>query len=385
MRRNALSPRPPVSAARKATLVTALCLAVLSFTAPSPAQEAPPQEAPQQTPPIPGPQGPGPQMAPPGLQALPPGARPTGPSASLEFRKSLVGTVVRINSEIVADGQTVGSLGPRRSGSGVIIAPDTVLTIGYLLMEAEQVEVVTASGKRIPASVAGYDHQSGFGLVRTVVPLDGRVVELGDSDSISEQQKVLTLGHGEPEATELMVLSRKQFAGSWEYLIERPIFTFPPVNNWSGAALMTPDGKLIGIGSLIVNDAAGSQRGVPGNLFVPVNLIKPILGELMAQGKRTAPAQPWLGVATEQVRGHLIVVRVTPDSPADSAGLSAGDIILSVNGEKVSGQADFYKNLWRTGPAGTTVPLRVLKDGDVRDVPVRSMDRMEFLRKPRGI
>ncbi|MBN9430068.1 MAG: serine protease [Burkholderiales bacterium] len=362
MRRLALSSRTGLAAAGLALSLSALSLAA----APVQAQEAPfsPRQAPGRV------------LVPPGMETS---------STSAEFRKSLVPTVVRVNAEIISDGQTVKSLGPRRSGTGVIIGPDTVLTIGYLLLEAEQVEVVTATGKRIPATVAGYDHPSGFGVVRTVVPLDGQPVELGDSDQISEQQKVLTLGHGEPEATELMVLSRKQFAGSWEYMLERPIFTFPPVNNWSGAALMTAEGKLIGIGSLIVNDAATSQQGVPGNLFVPVNLIKPILNELLANGKSKAPPQPWLGVATEQVRGNLMVVRVTPDSPADSAGLSSGDIILGVNGEKVSGQADFYKHLWKTGPAGTTVPLRVLKDGDVRELPVRSMDRMDFLRKPRGI
>ena len=293
--------------------------------------------------------------------------------------------VVRVEAQIVPDGQTVQSLGANRSGSGVILDARTVLTIGYVVVEAEQVTVVTANGRRAPGNVVGYDHETGFGLVRTVVPLTGQALELGDSDRVAERQKVLTLGHGEPEATELLVLSRKPFAGSWEYLLERPIFTFPPVNNWSGAALIDGDGRLVGIGSLIVNDAATDRPGVPGNMFVPVNLLKPILADLLARGRRAEGAHPWLGLATEQVRGHLMVVRVTRDGPADTAGLEAGDIIVGVGADKVAGQADFYRRIWKLGPAGVTVPLRVLKAGDLREMPVRSIDRADFLRKPRGI
>ena len=297
----------------------------------------------------------------------------------------LRGSVVRVDAEIVPDGHTAQSLGTRRSGSGVILDARTVLTIGYLVLEAEQVSVVDADGRRTPASVAGYDHATGFGLVRTALPLGGKALELGDSDRLAVQEKVSTLGHGEADATTLLVLSRKPFSGNWEYLLERPIYTFPPINNWSGAALVDASGRLVGIGSLIVNDAADDRPGVPGNLFVPVNLLKPILAELLAQGRRSAPAQPWLGLATEQVRGNLMVVRVTRDGPAEAAGLDAGDIVIGVGADKVAGQADFYRRVWKLGPAGVTVPLRVLKDGDVREVPVRSIDRADFLRKPRGI
>lgn len=317
-------------------------------------------------------------------QATPPAAsapQAAGSGDPARFNAS----IVRVESEIVPDGRTVEALGNRRTGTGVILDARTVLTIGYLVMEAEQVTVVTADGHRAPGNLAGYDHATGFGLVRTVVPLPGAALELGDSDRVAERQKVLTLGHGEPGATEILVLSRKPFSGNWEYLLERPIFTFPPVNNWSGAALIDSDGRLVGIGSLVVNDAAGEHAGVPGNLFVPVNLLKPILADLLSQGRRGGPAQPWLGLATEQVRGNLIVARVTRDGPAEAAGLEAGDIIVGVADARISDQADFYRRVWKLGPAGVTVPLRVLKGGDVREVQVRSIDRAELLRKPRGI
>lgn len=294
-------------------------------------------------------------------------------------------SVVRVDTVAVDGAPTAASLGARRSGSGVILEPRLVLTIGYLLLEAESVEVTTASGKRIPADVAGYDHATGFGLVRTVLPLDGQRMELGDSDRVAEHEKLLTIGQGEEKPTELYVLSRKPFVGSWEYLLERPIFTYPPVNNWSGSALITPDGKLVGIGSLIVRDAAAEQRGIPGNLFVPVNLLKPVLDDLRIAGRRRAPVRPWLGMATEAMRGALVVVRVARDGPAETAGIDRGDVVLALDGEPVTDQAGFYRRLWGLGPAGTTVTLRVRRGDEVREVLLRSIDRMDVLSKPVGV
>ena len=295
-------------------------------------------------------------------------------------------SIVRLEAKVPSDATSAQSLGPERVGTGIILDDRTVLTIGYLTLEADAVLVTTASGKRIPASVAGYDHATGFGLVRTVLPLDGKPMALGDSDRIREKQRVLTLGQGEPEATEIMVLSRKPFTAGWEYLIESPIFTFPPVNNWSGAALIAAeDGSLIGVGSLIVNDAASSQQGVPGNLFVPVNLLKPIMADLLAKGRRGGSVNPWLGMTTETVRGNLMVVRVARNGPAEAAGVSPGDIVVSVAGEKVGDQAEFYRKVWKVGPAGSAIPLKLLKDGDVKDLSIKSIDRSDFLRKATGI
>jgi S1-C subfamily serine protease len=294
--------------------------------------------------------------------------------------------VVRLDAKVPHEATSNDALGARRTGTGVVLDERTVLTIGYLTLEADEVMVTTASGRRIPGNVAGYDHATGFGVVRTVIPMDAKPIALGDSDKIAERERVLTLGHGEPEATELVVLSRKAFTASWEYLLEKPIFTFPPVNNWSGAALYSKDGALIGIGSLIVNDAAAGQPGVPGNLYVPVNLLKPILADLLATGRRTADVPPWLGLTTESVRGNLMVVRVAPNGPADSAGVAPGDIVLGVGATNVRGdQAEFYRKVWDIGRAGVTVPLRLLKDGSVKDVAVKSIDRSDFLVKAKGI
>lgn len=280
--------------------------------------------------------------------AVPP---PSTPRESVDagdparFRTSIVG----IETRIADDATSAETLGTRRSGSGVIIGDRLVLTIGYLVLEADMVDVTTSNGKRVPGAVAAYDAASGFGLVRTLVPISGRVLALGDADAIGERAAVWTQGHDEPEATEVRVISRKRFTGSWEYMIDRAIYTFPPVHNWSGAALIAADGRLVGIGSLIVDDAATDRRGVPGNLFVPVDLVKPVLPDLIARGRRSSPPQPWLGVSTEDVRGNVIVSRVAREGPAEAAGLRAGDVIRSINGRPVDSATD---------AAGLTAQLR---------------------------
>ena len=175
-------------------------------------------------------------------------------------------------------------------------------------------------------------------------------------------------------------MSRRPFTGSWEYLLDTAIFTSPPTANWSGAALVGRDLKLIGVGSLIVREATNDDSGLPGNMFVPIDALKPILADLVKNGQRSGPARPWLGVAADEVQGRLVVARVSPDGPGDKAGLQAGDIILGVGGDGVHTQAEFYRKVWGRGGAGTDITLRVLQGIDVHDVTVHSIDRVEYFR-----
>jgi S1-C subfamily serine protease len=180
------------------------------------------------------------------------------------------------------------------------------------------------------------------------------------------------------------VVSRRPFAGYWEYLLDEAIYTAPATVNWQGAALINKEGKLLGVGSLVVGDAMGARTQLPGNLFVPIDLLKPILGDLIAQGKSANKPRPWLGVNTQDLQGKLIVTRVSPDSPAERAGLASGDIIVGVRGETIQNQADFYRRLWATGDAGAEVVLDVLKGTEIKKLGVRSIDRDSYLR-PRPV
>jgi S1-C subfamily serine protease len=295
-------------------------------------------------------------------------------------------SVVAIQARTDDDASTARTLGQRRQGSGVVIGPDLVLTIGYLLIEAQSVDLIDRQGRRVPAQVKAVDTVSGFGLVRSLVPLRLEPVPLGDSDVVKAPAKVLTLGQGEGELTELQVVSRKPFAGNWEYLLETPLMTLPAVNNWSGAGLFDEAGQLIGLGSLLVPDVFGDSKPMPGNLYVPLNELKPQLVELLRNGKRTGPAQSWLGISSQAVRGGgLMVQRVTPESPASQAGIQAGDVLVALQGRAIDNLPDFYRQLWTSGPAGSTLEITVKRLGQERKIRITTGDRALSLKAPRGV
>jgi S1-C subfamily serine protease len=289
--------------------------------------------------------------------------------------------VVGVSARIQPNARSAASLGAQRRGTGVLVREGYVLTIGYLVIEAESIQVTGADGRTVPATLAGYDHSSGFALLKVIGALSAKPLPLGDSAALAEREPAMVVTAAARDSPSLVyVVSRRPFSGNWEYLLDSAIFTYPPVMDWSGAPLIGAGGDLLGIGSLIVPDAGGPGTQSPGNMFVPVELLKPILAELIAKGRRSAPARPWLGVNADELRGRLFIDRVSPDGPAERAGLKSGDIVLAVGSEEVKTLADFYKRVWERGPAGAEVPLKVLQGTQVRDVTVRSIDRVEYFR-----
>lgn len=298
----------------------------------------------------------------------------------------MLAAIVRVRAKILPNARSLATLGPLREGSGVVVREGYVATIGYLVIEAETVEVTAADGRVVPATVAGYDHASGFGLLRLAAPLAARPLALGDSALVGENESLLVAGYGGPGSSVnfVRVVSRRPFSGSWEYLLDSAIWTYPAVPNWSGAALLGPRGELLGIGSLIVGDAAGIGVAAPGNMFVPIDLLAPILDDLVASGRARTMPRPWLGMNTEQARGLLVVSRVSPEGPAERAGVRAGDIVIGVGADRVATLAEFYRRVWALGAAGVEVPLRVLQGGEMRELRLRSVDRQSYFRRPAG-
>ena len=296
--------------------------------------------------------------------------------------EELVSAVVRIKTHVNPEGRTVEGLGREREGSGILIDNDgLVLTIGYLMVEAYAAEVVDNSGRTVPASVVGYDHETGFGLLRTMEPLKLKPMPLGKSADVKERDPVLVASFGGPDMVAgAYVVAKREFAGNWEYMLDEALFTAPPHPAWSGAALINREGKLIGVGSLIVGDAAGGSDKTPGNMFVPIDRLLPVLGDLISDGRVAGPGRPWLGVNTDELRGRLFVSRVTPGGPAEKAGLKRGDVVVGVNGEPPKNLADFYRKVWAQGAAGTTVAIDVLQDSQVRRVEIKSINRLDHLK-----
>lgn len=319
------------------------------------------------------------------LAALPLQAQTHPPKPRVISEKQaeeLLGSVVRVKARALADARSSATLGAERDGSGVIIDErGYILTIGYLVIEADAIEVTTALGKTSPATLAGYDHATGFGLLRAALPLGAKPIGLGASAALAPREPVLVAPHGGRELVNLgYVMSTRPFAGSWEYLLDSAIFVSPPNLAWAGSALINREGKLVGVGSLLVRDSEEAGTVLPGNMFVPIDLLKPILADLIDKGHAPGPARPWLGMATEEVQGRLFVTRVSPQAPADAAGVRRGDIVIGVGADPVTTHAEFYRKLWSLGPAGTEVPLKLLQGASVREIKVRSIDRTEYFR-----
>ncbi len=296
--------------------------------------------------------------------------------------EDLLAAVVRIKAYIHPDGRTVQGLGREREGSGIVIDQNgLILTIGYLMVEAHSAEVTTNAGRTVPASVVGYDHETGFGLLRTIEPLRLKPIALGKSAELKDKDPVMIASFGGPTmAAPAFVVVKREFAGNWEYLINDAIFTAPPHPQWSGAALLNQKGRLVGVGSLIVGDATGKNTHFPGNMFVPIDMLPPILGDLITDGRPAGPMQPWLGLNTDELGGRLFVSRVTPDGPAEKAGLKRGDVIVGVKGQSPSNLGDFYRKLWAQGKAGATIRLEVLQDNEMKRIDIKSIDRLDHLK-----
>ena len=294
----------------------------------------------------------------------------------------LLSAVVQLKTYINPDGRTVKGLGQQRSGSGIVIDENgLILTIGYLMVEAHSAEVLTNSGRKSAAEVVGYDHDTGFGLLRAAEPLKVKPLVLGKSGDLKEQDQVLAASFGgRAGIAPAYVISLREFAASWEYLIPSAIFTAPAHSEWSGAALVSRDGKLVGVGSLVVGDVTGQGKNLPGNMYVPIDLLPPIMTDLIAKGRAGGPARPWLGLNADEIRGRIFVSRVTDDGPAQQAGVHANDIIVAVNGEPPRSLADFYRKVWSLGSAGASVPLDLLQDSGVKRIDVKSINRLDHLR-----
>jgi S1-C subfamily serine protease len=264
-----------------------------------------------------------------------------------------------------------------------------VLTIGYLILEAERTELVIPSGDTVEAKVVGYDHDTGFGLLRAVRPLAVKPMRMGDSSDLAAGNPVVAVSIGPRPITLGIVIARRPYAGYWEYLLEDAILTSPPHPQFGGAALVGVDGLLLGIGSLYINVAAEGQEPLPGNMFVPIDRLKPILADLIESGRSAQPQRPWLGVTTAEAGGRVLVRRVSPGGPAEKAGLKAGDVIVGVGGKRVDGLADFLRKVWGQGGPGAAIPLDVLHldTGDLAiqryDVP--SISRYDWLKMKRDL
>ena len=322
-------------------------------------------------------------MADAGNWAFPDALQPSPAEAGFDLASAL-DAVVLLRAEIPEDAYTASLLGTERAGNGVVIREDgLVLTIGYLITEAETLWLSTNRGTVVQGHALAYDQATGFGLVQPLGRLGLRPLERGSAKSIQVDSPVIVIGQGGLDhSLKAKIIAKREFAGYWEYVLDEALFTAPAHPQWGGAALVGADGRLLGVGSLLVQEAIGG-KAVDGNMFVPIDLLAPILDDMLATGRAARPPRAWLGMYATEMDGRLVIGGLAPGGPADRAGLQLGDLVLEAGGEPVAGLATLFRRIWSLGPAGSEIALTISRRGATSTVRVRSADRNDFLRKPR--
>ncbi len=293
-------------------------------------------------------------------------------------------SVVGIRSYVPADAFTAGTLGTERAGSGVVIRDSGLIaTIGYLVTEAETIWITSTDGRAIPGHALAYDQETGFGLVQALGRLGLPAMEMGDPDQIKTGDAAVFAAYGgRKHAVETRIVARQEFAGYWEYVLDEALFIAPAHPFWGGCGLIV-DGKLMGIGSLVLQQGDRKGRRLDMNMVVPINLLPPILDDLLAYGRVNRPARPWLGMYATETDEAVLVGGLADDGPAEKAGVHAGDRILAVNGEEPGDLAGLWRRVWASGSAGAEVRLTLQREREKLDLAVRSADRARFLKAPR--
>ena len=312
-----------------------------------------------------------------------PQAGPANRGSGVNLDRALK-SIVTVQSQIPEDAFTADTLGEQRSGSGVVIRESgLVLTIGYLIMEAESVWLADGEGRVTPGHALAVDGETGFGLVQALGPLNCPALKLGRSSETKLGDSVTVAAGAGTKPVRAMVVGKQEFAGYWEYFLDEAIFTSPAHPFWGGAGAIDQNGRLIGIGSLHVEQLTAKTGPRDINMIVPIDLLPPILDDLLAYGRVNKPARPWLGVFSAESDDEIIVASVAENGPAAAAGLRRGDVLASVGGSEIEGLGDFYRKVWDRGPAGVEIPIEIVRDGRAIGLRIQSADRSSLMKRPR--
>jgi S1-C subfamily serine protease len=313
---------------------------------------------------------------------VPQAVQPRGEDYSYDLERAL-SSVVGLHSIVPPDAFTADTLGVERAGNGVLIDDGLVLTIGYLITEAETVWLHLGDGRVVQGHALGFDQETGFGLVQALGKIDLPALETGSSSGSDIGERIVVGGAGgRTRSLAGRIAAKQEFAGYWEYVLEEAIFTYPAHPNWGGTALISAEGKLIGIGSLQL-ERARNGKNEHLNMVVPIDLLPPVLEDLRKFGRVNRPVRPWLGLYSTEIEDKIVVVGIAPKGPAARAEIKTGDVVVAVKGDRVSTLASFYRKVWSLGRAGVEVPLTLYREGVTFDVRVNSSDRAKFLKGPR--
>jgi S1-C subfamily serine protease len=313
---------------------------------------------------------------------VPASVQPKPESYPYDLNQAL-SAVVGLRTIVPSDAFTAETLGTERTGNGVFIRDGLVLTIGYLVTEAETVWITLMDGRSVPGHVLGYDQQTGFGLVQALARLDVTPMPIGRSSETEIGQPIVIGGAGgRSRSVAARIVGKQEFAGYWEYVLDEALFTGPAHPHWGGTAVIGAAGELVGIGSLQLQQAVGGEATQFLNMVVPIDLLSGVLDDILKFGRRNSPPRPWLGLYATEVEDKVVIIGMASRGPSQRANLHTGDIVLSVGGTEVRELAGFFRTVWALGDAGIEVPLLIYRDGKTFEVRVKSGDRASFLKSP---
>ncbi|HXA71142.1 MAG TPA: S1C family serine protease [Stellaceae bacterium] len=315
---------------------------------------------------------------------IPADVRPRPEDFTFDLDRAL-NAVLRLEATVPQDAFSASTLGTERAGNAVLIKENgLVLTIGYLMSEADSIWLYSNEGQALAGHALAYDYETGFGLVQALGRFDAPPLQIGSAADLAVGEPVIVGGAGgRRRSISAQVMVRREFAGYWEYLLDEALFTAPAHPNWGGAALIARDGALAGIGSLFVQQSVDGGPAQDLNMIVPIDALKPILKDLLAYGRVPRPARPWLGIYAAETEGRVVVVGLSPRGPAQQVGIRKGDVILTVGDQEVTSLAELYRQVWALGAAGVEVPLTLARDERPRLAAVKSADRSQFMKTPR--
>ena len=284
-----------------------------------------------------------------------------------------------LRSLVPDSAMTAELLGTERNSHAVQISADgLLLTVGYSVIEANEIWLTNRKGQTSEAIILAQDYDSGIALLKPASPIGLHFFETATNHILKAGEELFIAASEEEELVPVTLNSVGEYSGRWEYLLERALFTLPLYERWSGAALLNSQGQLCGIGSLALGMQNSEGYIEPGNMFIPVDLVTPHLHFLQSHGKKPGQLRPWLGTLIEEHNAEIFIVGIYHGAPAALAGVRPGDIIKAVNGIPVTSVADFLRTMWRQSTAGEEIPLLLSNGKDSREVILESTDRNSF-------
>ena len=298
--------------------------------------------------------------------------------ASVELVKHLLGSVVHIHAEVPSNHPSTRIMGDERMGTGTVVDPaGLILTVNYVVMGAETLQVTLGRGRALRAEIVAQDFEIGLALLR--VKRQGlQAVPIGNSETLTRGEPVFAIGSTGPRERRVaggLVTHLGEFEGYWEYLLERGIVSSAANPGFGGGPLFTLSGQMMGVVSLNLNEIARCSLAIPGEYY------RRNQQEFMRFGRVVSrPPRAWLGVFAHVLEEGVVVAGLVPNGPGARSGIQEGDIIVSLDAQEIPTRKELYLSLWKHAP-GEKMTLEVMRDNEVRRLSVTGGDRADFYKQ----